>query len=256
MDLSQLIGLLRRRIIAIVALTVLGAIAALAVSFVLPRTYEARASLIAPSLASTYAEVADSRPVLEFVIEQEGLDVAPDDLDRSVDAVPSQTSALVTISVRDSDATRAASIANAVADRVVELAPDIAGTSVEVLRGMQDDLATVEGEISRVEAAIATLAGRSELTPDEAASLEAYRSQLLSLLSLRVSLQETLTSYAQSVVRVLVPAVAPSRAAAPSPVLAAISGGIVGLAIGLLVAVLPTALRRRGASSEPASRFD
>jgi capsular polysaccharide biosynthesis protein len=248
-DLSQLLALLRRRIRVIAALTALGAIAALAASLVLPRSYEARASLIAPSLASTYAEVADSRPVLEFVIAEEALDVAPDDLDRSVDAVPSQTSALVTISVRDPDAARAASIANAIADRVVELAPDIAGTSVEVLRGMQEDLATVEGEISRVQAAIAALAGRSELTPDEAASLEAYRSQLLSLLSLRVSLQETLTSYAQSVVRVLVPAVAPSQAAAPSPVLATISGGIVGLAIALFIAIVPTALRPRPTAS-------
>ena len=239
MDLSQLLQLLRKRIKAIVLLAALGAIAALVVSTVLPKTYEARASLIAPTLASTYAEVADSRPVLEYVIQREGLQVTPEDLDRNVDAIPSQTSALLTISVRDADAGRAAAIANAIAQRMVELAPDVTGTSADDLRGMQDALATVEREIARVSAAIEGLAGRADLTPAEAASLEAYRTQLISLLSLRVSLQDTLTAYTGSVVRVLASAVPPSRASAPSITLATLSGGLAGLVIGLAVAVLP-----------------
>jgi capsular polysaccharide biosynthesis protein len=237
-DLSQLLGLLRRRIRTIVATTLLGALGAAAGSLVLPATYEARASLIAPSLASTYAEVGESRPVLEHVIASLGLDISAEDLDRDVDAIPSQTSTLLVVSARHRTAAGAAAIANAVAAQIVELAPDIAGTSAAVVEGMEDDLSTIERELTRVEAAIELLAGRTDLTTEEAQALEAYRSQLVSLLSLRVSLQDALAAYAQSVVTTLAPAVAPSRPASPNVVLGFISGAFLGLVIGLVIVML------------------
>jgi capsular polysaccharide biosynthesis protein len=243
LDLAQLLELLRRHAWVIVATTAVGAVGASVVTFGLPPTYEGRATLIAPTLASTYAAAAESRPVLEAVIADEGLTMDPDDLARNVDAVPSQTSALLTIIVRDGTAARAAALANAIAERLVEIAPEIGGHSPEARAALERDLATVQAEIERVEAAIADLAARPEPTQDDLALLDGYRSQLLSLLALRVDLQDSLTEYAQAVVRILAPAVAPARAVSPGVVLAGLAGALVGFAIGLIVVVGPAVFR-------------
>ncbi|HEX5590136.1 MAG TPA: hypothetical protein VFX65_07605 [Candidatus Limnocylindrales bacterium] len=251
MDLQQLIELLRSGVRVVIAMTLGGAIAAFAVSSLLPTTFEGRASLIAPTMASTYAEVAESRPVLEHVIAGLGLTVTADELDENVDALPSQTSALLVITARDPVATRAADIANAIADRLVELAPEISGSSAAAQQALQDDLATVQREITRTEAAIGVLAAQPELTPEDRALLAAHHSQLASLLTLRVSLQNAVLSYAQTVVTVLAPAAPPTQPSSPKVVLATIAGGFAGLVIGLGLVLIPPFVRTGSLGGRP-----
>lgn len=235
--------LLRARIRAIVAATAVGALAALLVSSQLPTMYEGRASLIAQTMASTYAEVAKSRPVLEHVIATLGLTVTPEVLSQNVDARPSQTSALLTIVARDPLAPRAAAIANAIANRLVQMAPGISGSSAEAQQAIQDDLATVQDEIERAEATISELSAKPELTPDERVQLESQHAQFASLLSLRASLQSTVISYSQTVVTILAPAVPPTDPSSPKVVLASVVGGLAGLTIGLGIVLLPAYVR-------------
>ena len=66
MALRQLLRLLLARSLAIVACAAVGAASAFLASTQLPTVYEAKASLIAQTMASTYAEVAKSTPVLEY----------------------------------------------------------------------------------------------------------------------------------------------------------------------------------------------
>lgn len=249
MDLRQLAGLLRSGLRVLVAVTLVGAIAAFVVSGRLPDTFESRASLIAPTMASTYAEVAVSRPVLEYVIATRGLAVTPDELAQNVDAVRSQTSALLTISARDPVASQAAAIANAIAERLIELAPGISGSSAAARQAIQDDLATVRREITRTETAIGTLSAQPLLTPEERALLESRHAQLASLLTLSVGLQNAVITYSQSVVTILAPAVAATDPSSPNMALATIGGAVVGLAIGLGVVLLPAFARSRSPES-------
>src|SRR5512143_1541816 len=107
---------------------VAGAAAFLAASQ-LPKVYEARATLVVPTMADTFAEVADSRLLLQDVVSRLGLSVAPETLAPRINAFPSKTSALLTIVAQDSDPEMAAMLADAVATGLVRLAPEIIGSS-------------------------------------------------------------------------------------------------------------------------------
>lgn len=239
MDIRQLVQLVRRGLLIVVVTTVVGGLAGFTGTLFIPPTFEARATLIAPAMASTFAEVAQSRPVLEHVIAASGLSVDPDDLARDVDARPSQTSAVLTIVVRHRDASRAAGLANSIAQRLIDLAPDISGSSAEALEDIQRDLARVQDEIDRIEGAIAALTEKAELTAEELALLRASREQLASLLGVRASLQSVAIAYSESVLSMLGPATPPERPSSPNPMLSTAVGGLVGLAIGLVAVLFP-----------------
>jgi uncharacterized protein involved in exopolysaccharide biosynthesis len=87
------------------------------ISATLPRSYEAKATLIvgqslsatnpdynqllvSQRLSTTYAAVATTRPVLKAVIDKLGLDATSDELAKQVRAVASQDSTLLTISAQ------------------------------------------------------------------------------------------------------------------------------------------------------------
>jgi uncharacterized protein involved in exopolysaccharide biosynthesis len=233
LDLRQEIRLLRKRFWVVVACAVVGAATSFVVSLQLPKVYEAKASLIAQTMANTYAEVATSRPVLEFVISQLALPETPETLVTKVDAKASQTSAVLTITGRDSDPSRAAAIANAIADRLLQLAPDITGSSAQTRDTIQANLAAVQAEIDQTDAAAAALSSKTPLTAIDTQRLQALRDQIASLLSVRSSLLNLSISYSQTLLTLVAPAVPPRNPSSPTAALAALIGGLGGLAIGI-----------------------
>jgi capsular polysaccharide biosynthesis protein len=233
-----LIRLLRAQVRLILVATVVGAASALLVSSQLPTVYEAKASLIAQTMASTYAEVAKSRPVLEYAIDRLQLDTTPEQLSQNVDARASQTSAILTISARDGEAQRAAAIASTIANRLVELAPGITGSSAEAQQAIQSDLARVQAEIDRTESRIAELSALPELTPDDRIQLQTQHDQLASLLAVRASLQSVAISYSETVLTTLALATPPLEPISPRVALATVVGGLGGLAIGFALALI------------------
>jgi capsular polysaccharide biosynthesis protein len=243
LDVRQLMWLVRDQFLALVAITLAGAVSAFVVSSQLPTAYEAKASLIAQTMASTYAEVAQSRPVLEYTITTLELPVTPEELAESVDAIASQTSALLTISARDGEAAVAAAIASTIANRLVELAPGISGSSAEAQQAIQDDLARVQNEIDVTEDAIAALAATPDLTPIQRQQLQAQHDQLASLLAVRASLQSVAISYSENVLTVLALAATPTEPVSPRVTLATAVGGVVGLIVGLSIIYLRGYLR-------------
>jgi capsular polysaccharide biosynthesis protein len=225
--------LLRARLVAIVVTAGVGAASAYLVSSQLPAAYEAKASLIAQTMASTYAEVAQSRPVLEYAIATLELPFTPEELSGNVDAIASQTSALLTISARDSVPSRAAAIASTIADRLVQLAPGITGSSAEAQQAIQADLARVQNEIDRTEEAIAELSANPAPTPGDRQQLQAQHDQLASLLAVRASLQSVAITYSENVLTILALAPTPIEPVSPRIALATAIGGVAGLLIGL-----------------------
>lgn len=245
-EVRQLIGPIRAGIWLILAAIAVAVLAALLVASQLPVVYEARVSLIAQNMASTYAEVARSRPLLAGATASLGLNLSLDVLAERVQARPSQTSALLTISVRDEDPNRAAAVANAIAEQLVVRAPDISGSSERMPQAIRDDLKTVQREIDRTEAIIDDLSSLPNAAAGVAARLEVQHAQLASLLAVRMSLQTAAISYAQSAVTVLDPAVPPIRPASPSLPLVAITGGLAGLTFGLGLVLVPVYLHGPG----------
>ena len=81
--------------------------------------------LVSQRLSTTYAAVAGTRPVLEKVIAAVGLEDSPESLSRKVQVNTAADSALLTIVARDGNRQRAAAIANALADELVNDLPAI-----------------------------------------------------------------------------------------------------------------------------------
>ncbi len=143
MELRDYGRALRRRWRILVALIVLGGAAGLAVSLLLPKTYQAQTELfVAPASGASsielvqgstfvlnrvksYVEVVDTDVVLGPVINQLGLDTTVSDLADQVSAVVIPDTVVVSISVADGSAEQAARIANAVAKQFVQVAPTL-----------------------------------------------------------------------------------------------------------------------------------
>lgn len=152
---------LRRQWLVIVALTLVGGVAAFVLSSLVTPLYRATASLYftlnfgntANDLAqgSTYTsnqmvsfgELATAPVVLQPVIDELGLDMTAEQLARSVTVATPRDTVIMDISVVSSDPHRAATIANAIATRerlvVEQFAPRTqAGTSTVTVRSIKD----------------------------------------------------------------------------------------------------------------------
>ena len=231
---------------------VVGAAAAFIAANQLPKSYEARVSLVAPSMADTFAEIADSRLLLERVTARLHLQVTPDALAGRVNATASRTSSLLTVVALDSDPAQAAAIANAVAQELVLIAPDITGSSTDSRSAIDGDLATAQSQIDQTEAAIATLVAKTELTAAERTTVTTLQSQLVSLLGVRSSLLTLRSSPSLSGLTNLGAADTPTKPSSPQVTLLAAIGALFGIAIGM-GAYLLVSVRATGRTGTPAS---
>ncbi len=85
-------------------------------------------------LATTYKAVIKSDRVLDQVIDKEGLDISASELAERITAIPVDNTEVLKISVTDTDAKRAARIANTIAAVVPDEISDIVdGSSVKIV---------------------------------------------------------------------------------------------------------------------------
>lgn len=150
MSLTEYVALLRRSWLAIVALAVLGAVAAVAFAFVSTPVYRAQTSTLvttdvgtnanellqgstyAESLVASYVRLVGSEAVLQPVIDEEGLDVTSRQLARRVSAESPLNTLVIDIAVTGTDPAETARVADAVtsslADTVRDVSPQVDGT--------------------------------------------------------------------------------------------------------------------------------
>ena len=136
MELLQYWRLVVQNRIMIAACTVLGLIAAIAITFTTTPTYESQSQIFVSTPASTldisalatgssfsqqrvksYAQIVNSPMTLTPVIEQLGLNMTAQELGGMISASAPLDTVLITLTVTDTDPQRAANIANAVADQ-------------------------------------------------------------------------------------------------------------------------------------------
>lgn len=149
MELTDLVRILRRRWIPIVAAGIVGVGVAAGVSalqtpsyqsstrvFVSTQTGETSADLAQSnaytlSRVLTYAELARSERVLAVVVERLGLDVDELELMRQIEAVPVPETTIIQITATSTDPDEAAAIANETATSLASVVDEIEGTATQ-----------------------------------------------------------------------------------------------------------------------------
>ena len=246
-------------------LIVLATVSAGAITFWIsirqPVNYEARARLIIgpgieglnPSendiqtggrLMQTYAELATTRTFLQTVIDNLGLDLTPDELDKLLTVRPTTETQFLTIIVEDDDPDRAMDIANMLAEELVRLSPtgDNESSAAVVRTQMREQTSQIEKNIANIEAGIAQLESEIGATVDierrrvinDQLALERERlsSAHATLALLYDSLQQAITNQVQIVEAALTAELLPSQVQ-----LSVLMGAIAGLIIGVIIAL-------------------
>lgn len=237
----------------IVASVVLAGFAAFYVSGLQPKVYEARATLIvgqslsgvnpdynqllvSQSLSRTYATVTTTRPVMTRVIAKLGLSDSVDALAKRVTATAATDGTLLTITGRDGSPTRAATLANAVADELIAVSPAVQGQQTDVLQSVDADLRSIRNEIEVTQAEIGELSSTPQRTATQEARLQSLQGRVVSLRSTYATLLTFSTNNASNLLSVVEPAVAPTEPASPRPLLNALLAAIVALLVAAGIA--------------------
>jgi succinoglycan biosynthesis transport protein ExoP len=253
LDLRRQIAIIRAWFPLLVACVVLAAGTAFVFSSLQQKLYEAKATLIVgqslssvnPStdqllasqrLSTTYASVVTTRPVLNNVITKLGLDVTADQLRGRVVADTPQSNTLLTITVRDTDPTLAAAIANALADQLIAASPAIQGRQAEFQASIDADMKATQDQINSTQAQVEALTALANPTAGQEAELATLDGRLAGLRSTYATLLSYSSGSGSSLLSVIEPAVAPTSPVSPRPLLYTLLAATVGLLLGAAIA--------------------
>jgi non-specific protein-tyrosine kinase len=251
-DLRRQIAIVRAWFPLLVACVLLAAGAAFVFSSFQQKLYEAKATLIVgqslssvnPStdqllasqrLSTTYASVVTTRPILDNVITKLGLDVTADQLRGRVVADTPQSNTLLTITVRDTDPTRAAAIANALVDQLIAASPAIQGRQAEFQASIDADLKATQDQVNSTQAQVETLTGLTNPTAAQEAELATLDDRLAGLRSTYATLLSYSSGSGSSLLSVIEPAVASTSPVSPRPLLYTLLAAVVGLLLGAAI---------------------
>ncbi len=255
MDLRRQLVIARKWLPLLIAGMVVGAAIAFGVSSVSPRVYEARATLIvgqelsalnpdvnelnvAQRLSSTYAAIATKRPALEAVIKDLGLDVSPEQLARRVFAEAATDSTLLIITAQDTEPARAAGIANALGQLLVERTPAVQGLESELQQFIESELKATREQIQETQAQVETLSALASPRPADVNALDGLRGRLVTLRSTYASLLASSAENAANLLTVIEPAIAPESPISPRVLLNTVLATVVGLFLAAAIAAL------------------
>jgi capsular exopolysaccharide family len=254
-ELRRQIAIIRAWFPLLVVSVLLAAGAAFAVSSALPRAYEAKTTLIvgqslstaspdynqllvSQRLSTTYAALAKTRPVLENVIKQLGLEDTSGALSGRVRADAPLESTLLTITAQDADASRAAAIANALAEQLIAASPAIQGRQAEFQASIDADLKATQAQIDATQARVETLTGLTDRTAVQDAERATLEGRLVTLRSTYATILSFSSSNASNLLSVFEPAVAPSAPVSPRPLLNTLLAAVLGLLFAAGVAAV------------------
>ena len=234
----------------IVAAILLAGGTAFLVSSALPKSYESTATLIvgqsiqsanpdynqlltSQRLSQTYADLATTTPLLESVIEQNGLTVTPDEFRNFVSADAPRDSTLVHLTVKDGDPVQAATLANSLAAEMIAASPAIAGRDSSVQQFIDEDLAAIQAQIESTQAEITRLTNLPARTAAEELQLQALQGRIVTLRQTYATTLGFSSSNGANLLTVVNPATPPEAAASPRVLLNTMLAALVGLLLAL-----------------------
>lgn len=253
MDLKQL-AILRHWAWLLVGSVLLAGGVSYLVSSTLPKAYEARATLIvgqflsvanpdpgqiatSQRLSQSYAEVAATRPILEGVVARLSLPMAPAALLERVEVVALRDSTLIRITAHDGDPSRAAAIANAMADELIAISPAIQGRETVIEKLISQQIEATQRQIEDAQTEEAWLSGLRSPTLEQAQRLDSLAQRLASLRSTLATLLATSRTPSNSL-SVAESALPPGVPSSPRVLLNTILAALVGLILAIGVAFL------------------
>jgi succinoglycan biosynthesis transport protein ExoP len=254
-ELRRQIAIVRSWFPLVVALTLLAGAAAYLVSSQLPKTYEAKATLIvgqslsavnpdytqvlvSQNLSATYATVATTRPILDAAIGQLRLGVTSDDLLSHVRADAQLGSTLLTITAQDAIPARAAAIANAMAAQLIAASPAIQGRQAAFQASIDSDLQATQDQIQATQAQVDALSGLTVRTAAQDANLATLEGRLVSLRSTYATLLTFSSGNVSNLLSVVEQAVAPLAPISPRPLLNTLLAAVLGLLVAAGIAAV------------------
>lgn len=271
MEIRRQIAIVRPWLPLLIASTLLAAAASFVISSQMPKVYEAKATLIvgqslssvnpnydqlltSQRLSETYALVATTRPILENVAKDLGLATSADELRAGVYADAPQGNTLLTITAHDGNPTRAAAIANAVADELIAASPAIQGRQAEFQASIDEDLTATQVQIKETQAQVKALNELPERTAAQTAQLGILEGRLASLRSTYAALLAYSSGGGSSLLSIIEPAVTPTSPILPrvqlNTLLAALVGLLLGAAIVFIIEYLDDAVKDSDAVRE------
>ncbi len=255
MELRRQLAIVRSWLPLLVAIPLLAGAAAYFISAQLPKTYEAKATLIvgqslssvnpdytqvlvSQNLSATYAAVATTRPILGAVITQLGLSLTADELLSHVSANAPLASTLLTITAQDTQPTRAAAIANAMANQLIAASPAIQGRQAAFQASIDADLQATQGQMTTTQAKVDSLTALVARTPAQDADLAALEGELVTLRSTYSTLLTFSSSNVSNLLSVVEPAVVPTSPISPRPLLNMLLAAVLGLLLAASIVVI------------------
>lgn len=195
-------------------------------------------------LMQTYAELATTRTVLQTVVDNLGLDLSADEVERLLTVRPTTETQFLTIVVNDSDQQRATNIANALAEELVRLSPtgDSESGAAVVREQMREQTSQIEDNIANIQAGIGQLEAELQDTSEierqrvinDQIALERERlsGAHATLALLYDSLQQAITNQVQIVEAAIEAEPQPNQTE-----LSVLMGAMAGLIIGVIIAL-------------------
>jgi non-specific protein-tyrosine kinase len=195
-------------------------------------------------LLQTYAELTTSRPVLQQVIDQLGLNVEPAVLEHGITVRADQETQFLSVKVEDGNPEQAATIANAIAERLVQLSPSgSGGTAAQLQDRMGDQARRIEDNIASIEVQIVQLEFEFDATNDVVQKrlitdeLSQQRTRLVDAHATLALLYDSLQKASTNKVRLVEPAIVGEQVNSQIN-LKVIIGAIAGLILSISVVLV------------------
>ena len=147
-------------------------------------------------------------------------------------------STLVTVTVTDPDPVRVASIANSIADELINMSPAVVGQDSSVQEFVQSDLKAVQAQIEETQTEVQRLVGLTARSPEQETQLQTLQARLVSLRQTYVTLLGFSSNSGSNLLTVVDPAVSPVAPASPRVLLNTLLAALVGLMLAVGIAFL------------------
>ena len=185
--------------------------------------------LVAQSLTATYAAIATTRPIMQSLIDELGLDASPGGLASRVRVDAPTASTLLMITAQDTDPARAAAIANALARHLIAASPAIQGREIEFQKSVDEDLAATQALIEATQTRVDTLSALENRTTQQESQLQTLEGRLANLRSTYATLLSFSSGSASNLLTVVEPAIAPTEPVLPRTLLNTLLAAAIGL---------------------------
>jgi capsular exopolysaccharide synthesis family protein len=254
-DLRRQIGVLRSWARWIALGTLLTALAAFAISSILPKEYEADTRLLvgqalvtstpnvdqfatAESLAASYGELANSRRVLEPVHASLGGGESLDAFRARIVVRTQERQPFIDITARGSSPEMAKAIVDGVANQLLEIAAAVVQTEDQVVAFNEADLAVIRTQILETRGELTALVAVKNPTPAQQSRIDTVQGRLINLRSAYASLLAVTPDLPSNHLTVIDSGELATRPTSPGPIFTIVFGALLGLIVMIAAAFI------------------